>query len=193
MERTRAMRKRSTNAFTLNELMVSMAVVVIIVAVLLTGSIALQRNFNASMQYVRTQTEQVRVLDYISLDLRRALTVSAANGQLSLTIPDYYDANGNPRMPTIADGYAVYGSAANATAVRYYKNGSNIMRSSANKSDVIAQNVQDFQFNFTDLGQVIQVSITFLPTFRQNGNKEEARGGTSASIRTLLRNRRTST
>ena len=187
------MRKRSTNAFTLNELMVSMAVVVIIVAVLLTGSIALQRNFNASMQYVRTQTEQVRVLDYMSLDLRRALTVSAANGQLALTIPDYYDADGNPRMPTIADGYAVYGSASNAAAVRYYKDGSNIMRSSAKKSEVIAQNVQDFQFNFTDLGQVIQVSITFLPTFRQNGNKEDARSGTSASIRTLLRNRRTST
>ena len=193
MEKTKAMRKHSTNAFTLNELMVSMAVVMIIVAVLLTGSVALQRNFNASMQYVRTQTEQIRVLDYMSLDLRRALTVSATNGQLELTIPDYYDENGNPRMPSISDGYAVYGSGSNATAIRYYKDGSNIMRSSGNTSVVIAQNVQDFQFNFTDLGQVIQVSITFVPTFRQNGSREEVRGGTSGTIRTLLRNVRKTT
>lgn len=186
------MRRTSTHAFTLSELMVSMAVVLIIVGALLTGSIALQRNFNASMQYVRSQTEQVRVLDYMALDLRRALTVSTANGQLQLTIPDYYDVTGNPRMPTISDGYAVYGDTTNAPTIRYFKEGSNIMRSSGGTSVVIAQNVQDFQFNFTDLGQVIQVSITFVPTFRQNGNREEGRGGTSGTIRTLLRNRRTS-
>lgn len=187
------MRKPSVHAFTLSEMIVSMAVMLIIIGVLLIGSISLQRNFNASMQYVRSQTEQVRVLDYMALDLRRALTVSTANGQLQLTIPDYYDVTGNPRMPNITDGYAVYGTPANAPVIRYYKEGSNILRSSGNTKVVIAQNVQDFQFNFTDLGQVIQVSITFVPTFRQNGNPEDGRKGTSGTIRTLLRNVRTST
>ena len=186
------MRRNSTNAFTLSELMVSIAVISLIFAVLLTGSIALQRSFNASMKYVKSQAEQVRVLDYMSMDLRRALTVSTANSQLLLTIPDYYDANGNPRMPSITDGYAVYGSAANAVSIRYYKDGSSIMRSSGGTTVAIAQNVEDFQFNFSDFGQVIQVSISFVPTFSQNGNQEAARGGTTATIRTLLRNIRSS-
>ena len=185
-------RRPSTRAFTLTELLVSMTVALIIIAVLLSGSIALQRNFSASMQYVRSQTEQIRVLDYMASDLRRALTVSTTNGQLQLTIPDFYDASGNPRMPTINSGYAVYGDTTNAPTIRYFKEGSNIKRTFGTTTVIIAQNVQDFQLNFTDLGQVIQVSITFVPTFRQNGNKEEARTGTSGTIRTLLRNVRKS-
>lgn len=178
-----------TCGFTLSEMMISSAISVVLVGIGLISSISIQRSFDASIRYANSQSEQVRVLDYLALDLRRALNVVQASGQLTVTIPDFYDAAGEPRMPTIVNSLPKYGG--NPVAVRYYRNGSRILRESGGVATPIADNVQDFQFEFKDHGQVIEVAITFVPTFRQNNTQATSRAGTRAVIRVLLRNRRT--
>ena len=190
-ERAKLKKITTFRGFTLVETMVSMAISVVLVALGLIAAFAIQRSFDATIRYSRAQNEQVRVLDYMALDLRRALGVSLTGGILQMTIPDYYDSSGNHRTPTISNGYAVYGVAANAPLVRYYQVGNDIIREQAGVPVTIAENIEVFQFTPHDYGQVIEVAVTFRPTFRVNGSQEAAREGTRAVIRTLLRNRMT--
>ncbi len=175
---------------TLSETLISMSIAVVLIGIGIVGSIAIQRSFDASIRYANSQSEQVRVLDYMAMDLRRALSVSGGGTALRLTIPDYYDATGNPRTPTIVNGTATYGNAASVPVIRYFLEGSQFMREVNGAKTVIAENVQDFRFDFQDFNQVIEIAVTFVPTFRVNGNRDAARDGTRAVIRTLLRNRR---
>lgn len=98
--------------FTLTELMVASGVSALILMALVLGSIALQRSFAATDQYGTAQDSQLRVMDYLTRDLRRAgfgglpagWTASSAidlssSTQVSMLVPDYYnvyDSNGNP-------------------------------------------------------------------------------------------------
>ncbi len=176
------------HGFTLAETLVSTAISVVLVGLGLIAAFAIQRSFDATIRYSRAQNEQVRVLDYMALDLRRALSVSPSNGILQMTIPDYYGAGGAPRMPTLRGGYAVYG--AGGISVRYYQSGNNIIREQAGVGVTIAENIDNLQFTPpTDNGQVIEIGVTFRPTFRMDGNQEASRSGTKTAIRTLLRNR----
>ena len=74
--------------WTLAELMVAMAIASIMMAGLITGSITIQRSFMASRHHIDAQAQQMRLMDYMTLDLRRALTVDAGNGVLTLTVRD---------------------------------------------------------------------------------------------------------
>ncbi len=176
------------HGFTLAETLVSMAISVVLVGLGVVAAFAIQRSFDATMRYSRAQNEQVRVLDYMGLDLRRARSVSPSGGILQMTIPDYYGVNGVPRMPAIKGGYAVYG--AGDISVRYYQSGNSIIREQAGVGVAIAENIDNLQFSPpTDNGQVIEIGVTFRPTFRVNGSQEASRAGTKAVVRTLLRNR----
>ncbi len=177
----------SIRGFTISELLVASSVSVVMVGIALIASISLQRSFNASLKYANSQADQARVLDYMAVDLRRSLTVSGSNGQLLLTIPDYYDSSGNPRTPVVVNGLAKYGTT--PLSVRYYVSGSSILREAGGATTTIAENVEDFQFEFTDFGQVIEISLTYLPTFKQKAGASSSRNGTKTTIRTLLRNR----
>ena len=53
----------------------------------------------------------------------------------------------------------------------------------------IANEVEDFQIAVQDEGQVIEVNVSFIPTFQRNPNST-VRDGTKSYIRTLLRNKR---
>src|SRR5688572_18908860 len=97
------------SAWTLAELMVAMAISSLLCAALITGSIAIQKSFMASRHHVLAQAEQMRLMDYMNLDLRRALSVSTTSTTLTVTIPDYYDSSGQPRDPQITKGLAAYG------------------------------------------------------------------------------------
>lgn len=188
MERNSMKKLLNVAAFTLSEMLISTAVTVVLVGIGLISSISIQRSFDASIRYANSQSEQMRVLDYMALDLRRALNVTNSNGQLIITLPDFYDADGNPRMPTIVNSLPKYGGT--PVTVRYYRNGSRILREAGGTATPIAENVQDFQFTFQDFGQVIEAAVTFVPTFRRDNNQEASREGTRAVIRVLLRNRR---
>ena len=157
----------------------------------MVGAASIQRSFIASRHHVNAQAQQVRLIDYINLDLRRALSVTTAAGRLVVKIPDFYDTSGEPRDPQIVRGLAVYGS--QHKTIEYFREGAAIYRKEGNEKKELATDVSDFQLSFQDLGQSIRVSVTFIPRFQLNGSKEGNREATATHCTTLLRNKRQKT
>ncbi len=126
--------------------MMTMAGSAIVLTALVVGGVALMRSFAAVEGYSFSDGDELRVSDYIALDVRRALTASVdANNVLTLTIPNYYDAhNDNPKWsdahavsPTFdADGAIQYG--ATTTTIKYYKLSSNFIREVNGAANTIA-------------------------------------------------------
>ncbi len=157
---------------------------------LVTGSLLLQKSFIASRYHILAQAQQMRLTDYMNLDLRRALTVSTVGG-LSMTIPDYYDSMGNPRDPVMQNGSAKYGPV--TRTIRYYQDGATIYRAEGATTTALASDVSDFKLAYLDLGQSIQVSVTFVPKYQfSTKTQESARNGTAIFSTILLRNKRQS-
>jgi hypothetical protein len=182
--------QRARWGFTTSEIVMTAAISVVLSAVLIVGAITIQRNFQASARYSRSQAMQARLLDYIALDLRRAITVNTATaGSISMTMPDYFTAAGEPRDPAIRYGRIIYGDVATPVTVQYFKQGANVIRRQGTTDTTIANEVEDFQIAVQDEGQVIEVNVSFVPTFQRSPNNA-ARDGTKSYIRTLLRNKR---
>jgi type II secretory pathway component PulJ len=187
------------NAFVLVEMLISVVIFTVICMGLVMGMISLERNFVATTDFATNHADAIRISDYLALDLRRALTVSAAQNNTTITIPSYYDANGFPQMPTLdGSGGVYYGSAISSISVHYYLFGGTIYRQEGtNPTVAIAENVRDFIFDVTDSGKVVTTRITFDSTFTRAGASAADLGlpGTSPATAvyntTLLRNDRT--
>lgn len=179
---------KKAGGFTISEMLISGAVASVLSMIMIVGAVVIQRNFIASDRYARNVAHQTRLLDFLAMDLRRALAVSSVNGQIRITIPDFYDSNGAPRNPVIAGGAIHYGGVGASQQVVYYRDGSKMIRSQNGATEVIAEDVQDFDLGFTDQGQVVEISVSFLPTFQQGGGGN--REATKTYVRTLLRNKR---
>ena len=139
----------STNArpagFTLVELIVGMGVFGIFSAGLMLAWTALQANAVNAATYSHRQSDQMRVIDYLKRDIRRASAVEIYNGativagsnpgtELQLTMPDYYaDAreednaigSSTPNIPALSGTTVSYGG---TMLVRYYVAGGAIIR-----------------------------------------------------------------
>lgn len=183
-----------TSAFSLVELIVAAAVGSIVMAAMLSGAMMIQRCLAGAEDFALAKGDQARLSDYLALDLRRALTVTAgpAGGStiMTATIPAYYDNTGQPRTPTITNYVANYGDAAQPVTVVYRKIGSSIVRQeNAGALQIIAENVADFQLSVEDLGKVVKTQITFAPRFRHVATAG-TREATSVFTTTLLRNKR---
>jgi Tfp pilus assembly protein PilW len=215
--------QKSRAAFTLAEMMVAVGCGSIILAALMTASVALQRSFAAVEDYSTAEGDQLRVLDYIAMDCRRAIsgTVTGLTGAtpqvdngswvnsggtwnwqhsnvapltLILSVPNYYDSNGNPAAPTldVASGVIQYANATPAI-ISYYKSGSSFMRqigSDPTNATAIATNVADFNITLQDQSVsngTVSCSITFSPRFRYVPGSA-AITGTTIYSRTFLRN-----
>jgi Tfp pilus assembly protein PilW len=188
---------RAVAGFTLVEALIGAVVTSIVLAALIAGGIALLRSFTATKDYSTARTDQLRVLDYISRDVRRALTVSvtANPARLTLTVPDQYagaDPDRTFRTPTlVTDGTylgAKYGT--NPVTVSYQVNGSNFVRTEAGISTVIADEITDFQSSFDSAdpaGKTVATSLTFAPTFGRNVSSH-VRSTTSLTSRAVMRN-----
>lgn len=175
--------------WTLTELLVAMSISTILSAGLITAVISLQKSFLASRHHIIAQSEQMLLMDNMGLDLRRALSVTTSASELTIIIPDYYKTDGTPRNPSISGSTAVYGPT--PRTIRYYKSGANICRSEAGAVSILASNVSDFQLTFQNLGQSIQVSITFVPKYQLWSNSaNDRRASTATFATTLLRNKR---
>lgn len=185
--RSKSLMRRA--AWTLTELMVAMSISTMLSAGLITAVISLQKSFLASRHHILSQSEQMLLLDYMGLDLRRALTVATSSTELTITIPDYYKTDGTPRDPEIRGSQAAYGTT--PRTIRYYKTGATIFRSEAGTAKALATNVSDFVMTFENVGQSINVSVTFLPKFHLSGGSAAAiRASTTTFTSTLLRNKR---
>jgi type II secretory pathway component PulJ len=160
---------------------------------LLMGFTALERNYSATADFAVNHADQMRISDYMALDLRRAMAVEAARNDTNIYIPPYYDASGNPQTPSLdGKGDVYYGTAGTSVKVHYYLSGGTIYRQQGTAPAVaLAINVQDFVFDVTDAGKVVSTRITFNPTFTSGRASADATAATAFHNTTLLRNNRT--
>jgi Tfp pilus assembly protein PilW len=182
-------------AFTLVEMMVSVGCGSIMLAAVLAAGVALQRSFAAVEGYSAAEGDQLRVLDYIAMDCRRALSASVANNTLTLTVPVYYDSTSAPTTPTLTNGAVNYGIG--TVTITYSQSGSNFNRrivvadaGGTTTSDVttaIATNVASFTVAPQDLTSSVSCSITFSPRFTYLPGPGPI-AGTTVYCNTFLRN-----
>lgn len=186
-------RRRGSEGFLLSELMISTMIFAAITMGLLMGFTGLERNYAATADFALNHSDQMRISDYLALDLRRALSVQAARNDTSIYIPNYYDLHGNPSTPALdANGLVYYGDPGSSTKIHYYLSGGTIYRQKGSAPPVaLATNVQDFVFDVTDAGKVVSTRITFNPTFGSGRASGDATAATAFYNVTLLRNTRT--
>ena len=94
--------RKATSAYTLVELMMAVAMTAVILVAALSGVVSLQKSYASTEQYGIGMADETRLLDYLALDLRRAMSISATtapwttdpDGQgLKINVPDYYRFN----------------------------------------------------------------------------------------------------
>ena len=176
-------------------MLMAMAGSSIVLTAMVVGGVALLRSFAAVEGYSFSDGDELRVSDYIALDVRRALTASVdANNVLTITIPNYYDANNN--NPKWSNAHAVSPSfdsngaiqyGVGTTTVKYYKLASNFIREVNGTANTIATNVSSFQVTSQDLTSSVSCSITFSPSFTTIEGPGPV-AGTTLYSNTFLRN-----
>jgi prepilin-type N-terminal cleavage/methylation domain-containing protein len=196
------------SGFTLAEILTAMAIAVVIFAAILTASLAMQKTFNAVDNYFATHIQQIRIIDYLNRDVKRALivTTSADQQTVTLTIPKYIIQSGdaeavsNPslvgamRTPTISptSSYQVNYGTTTSTVV-YSINGASILRTEdgvvttvASSTDSLVPKDSDTELTNTEY---TTMSVTFQPIFT-SGNVADERTGTTVFSLAYLRNKR---
>jgi type II secretory pathway pseudopilin PulG len=205
--RLRISRKRV--AFTLPEIALALAVSGVVFGAILTSSTSLQKSFNALDNYFGTHMQQIRIVDYLSRDVKRGLivTTSADLQTVTVTIPNYIIQAGDPeaivnpalvgtaRTPTMAytpSGWQVnYGNT--TSTVVYSISGMSILRTENGIVTTIASSTDQLVPLTTDVElantEYAKTSITFQPIFT-SGGAAAARSGTTVYSTAYLRNKR---
>ncbi len=198
--------RSTTSGMTLVETLVASTIVSLAIGSMYVGSMALQKSFRAAQHYSSTHAAQLRVLDYVSLDLRRAFAVKQSNKEITMLIPDYYDrtnpSNIKARHPRVEKGRIVYGNA-NGVKVRYYIAARNdhtgravndLFREEAGVSRLLVSGIQEFEPGYEDNDprrQIVKTSITFPPIFRAFAVTDAAtKNATATHAATMVRNKR---
>src|SRR5437764_4994974 len=89
--------------FTLIEMMLAVSIGSLMLAAMLPASICLQRSFSAVYNYFASHVQQVRIIDFLSRDVRRSFIVTTSTDLQTVTciIPNYLVDNGS-NQPTRA-------------------------------------------------------------------------------------------
>ena len=153
------------SGFILLEVCTAMGVFGIFAAALLTTWISLHGTAVNATIYARRQNDQMRVIDYLKRDIRRASSVKIYNGgvlvtgatfgsELRITVPDYYadareedDAPG-PKVrntPLLTAGEVSYGT---ALTVRYYVSNGAVIRQEAGLARAVSAPTAAFTLSF---------------------------------------------
>ena len=193
--------------FTLAEILTAAAIAVVIFAAILTASLAMQKTFNAVDNYFATHIQQVRIIDYLNRDVKRALifTVSADQQTVTLTIPKYIIQSGdaeavsNPslvgamRSPTLSTTTSLVNYGTTTSTVVYSINGASILRTEDGVVTTIASSTDQLIPTTTDVDlantEKATMAVTFQPIFT-SGNVADERTGTTVFSLAYLRNKR---
>ena len=195
------------SGFTLAEIMMAMAIAVVIFAAIITASLAMQKSFNAVDHFFATHVQQVRIIDYLNRDVKRALivTTSVDHQTVTLTIPKYIIQSGdteavsNPslvgamRSPTMSTttGQVNYGTT--TSTVVYSINGASILRTEDGVVTTVASSTDQLVPSTTDTDltntEYTTMAVTFHPIFT-SGNVADERTGTTVFSLAYLRNKR---
>jgi prepilin-type N-terminal cleavage/methylation domain-containing protein len=195
--------------FTLYELLIAMSISSVVIGAAMTSGIALQKSFKAVDSYFGTHMQQIRIIDYLSRDVKRGLivTTSVSPQSVTVTIPNYLIKSGDPeaianpslvgtaRTPTIA--YTASGLQANygstTSTVVYSVNGNSIVRIENGVVTTIASSTDQLVPTTTDIElantEYTKSSVTFMPIFTSSGSQAQ-RTGTSLYNTSYLRNKR---
>src|SRR3989440_9590180 len=200
---------RKRFAFTLPEITLALAVSGVVFGATLTSSTSLQKSFNALDSYFATHMQQIRIVDYLSRDVKRGLivTTSVDLQTVTINIPNYIIQAGDPeaiinpaligtpRTPTMAytpSGWQVNYGAATSTVV-YSINGMSILRTENGTVTTIASSTDQLVPLTTDVElsntEYTKTSITFQPIFT-SGGAPASRSGTTVYSTAYLRNKR---
>jgi prepilin-type N-terminal cleavage/methylation domain-containing protein len=196
-------------AFTLPELSMALAAASVLLGATLTSSTSLQKSFNAIDSYFGTHMQQIRIVDYLSRDVKRGLIVTTSVDLQTVTInvPNYIIQAGDPeavvnpaligtpRTPTMAytpSGWQVnYGNT--TSTVVYSINGMSIQRTENGTVTTIASSTDQLVPQTTDVElantEYAKTSITFQPIFT-SGGQSATRSGTTVYSTAYLRNKR---
>jgi len=197
------------SGFTLYELLIAMSISSVVIGAAMTSGIALQKSFKAVDSYFGTHMQQIRIIDYLSRDVKRGLIVTTAVSpqSVTVTIPNYLIKSGDPeaianpslvgtaRTPTIA--YTASGLQANygstTSTVVYSVNGNSIVRIENGVLTTIASSTDQLVPTTTDIElantEYTKSSVTFMPIFTSSGSQAK-RTGTSLYNTSYLRNKR---
>jgi hypothetical protein len=200
-------------AFTLPEMMLALATGSVVMGATFTSSGSLNKSFNAIDKYFATHMQQVRIIDYLSRDVKRGLivTTSVDKQTVTVTIPNYIIQPGDPeaivnpalvgtpRTPTMAytpSGWQVnYGTG--TSSVVYSVSGLSILRTENGVVTTIASSTDQLVPDSTDVElantEYTKTSVTFQPIFATNvseDSKKASRAGTSVYSTAYLRNKR---
>ena len=200
---------RTRFGFTLVEIMVTLAISSVGLGAVLTSSTSLQKSFNAIDAYFGTHMQQIRIVDYLSRDVKRGLivTTSADLQTVTVTVPNYIIQAGDPeavanpalvgmpRTPTVSytpSGWQVnYGNT--TSTVVYSISGTSILRTENGAVTTIASSTDQLVPQTTDVElantEYAKTSITFQPIFTSGSDVAE-RSGTTVYSTAYLRNRR---
>jgi type II secretory pathway component PulJ len=181
-----------TAAFGLAEVMFSTIIFAAISLGLILGFISLERNYAATTDFASNHADEMRISDYLALDLRRAVAVQAVHNDTTIYIPKFYGIDGSPQTPILdGNGDVYYGDVGSTVRIHYYLSGGTIFRQQDSATPTpLAVNVQDFVFDATDSGKVVSTRITFNPTFVAGRASADATAATAFYNTTLLRNAR---
>src|SRR5204862_6088647 len=88
----------SKSAFTIAEMAVALAASSAVLGATLTSSTSLQKSFNAVDNYFGTHMQQIRIVNYLSRDVKRGLVVtpSVDRHEVTATLPDSMTSAGDP-------------------------------------------------------------------------------------------------
>ena len=198
-----------THGFTITEIMIAAATSAVVFGATLTSTSALQKSFNAIDNYFATHMQQIRIVDYLSRDVKRGLivTTSVDLQTVTITTPNYIIqagdpeavANpsliGTPRTPTIT--YTPSGPQVNygntTSTIVYSINGLSILRTENGTVTTIASSTDQLVPQTTDVElantEYTKTSVTFQPMFTSGGSVAQ-RSGTTVFSTAYLRNKR---
>ena len=200
---------QKTAGFTLGEMLVAVSVSSIVLAAAVASSVSLQKSFNAVDNYFATLIQQVRVIDYLSRDVNRGLSVTTSVDLQTVTVnlPNYIiqagdpEAVGNasligtPRSPTLSysSGSLQINYGASTSTVVYSVSNSSILRTENGAVTTIASSTDQLVPQNTDVElantERVNSAVTFMPIFTMSGSPA-ARTGTSVYSTAYLRNKR---
>jgi type II secretory pathway component PulJ len=199
------------SGFTLAEMLIAVSLGIAILAAIVTASVAMQKSFNAVDNYFATHMQQIRIIDYLNRDAKRAyiVTTSVDLQTVTMTIPKYIIQSGDSdatsstvgmvRTPTISASGSqvnyqvdVSGNPVYSTVV-YSINGNTIQRTEDGVVTLIASSTDQLVDQTTDTEltntEYARTAVTFRPIFISNNTPAE-RSGTTVFSLAYLRNKR---
>ncbi|MEP6669650.1 MAG: hypothetical protein ABJF10_10885 [Chthoniobacter sp.] len=160
-------RNPATRGTTLVELLCAMGMMVIAVGAALVTFIGIQRSLATSLYQVNAQSDQNRVFAYLRRDLRGASAVQITAQGTEVTVTQSTQSaptlNLNLGLPLLSLLGAPSSATTTANTVRYYRQGTSIIREFNGAPTQLTDSATLFQVSRS--GTLMQINAAFQPRF----------------------------